>query len=150
LGLGGDMGHGLLSEDMWEAVFPYKSPLTGQTAAEFPKNWWRPTASIPTAPTVLTCHLRSHRRRVHRAKSVDREKVRKAMAATDLDTMYGHVKHDEQNVAEMPVVTSQWVKGEMGNEARTSSPWVRSGDFHFGQALFFLPARNDDAFVRCA
>jgi len=112
--LGGDLGNGLLAEDHWEPSFPFKSSLTGQTAAGLSAEWAK-TGKYPDATLgydmstfdVLADVLT-------RAKSLDREKLRKALSETDLNTMFGHIKYDRRNIAEVPLVVSQWVRGKNG------------------------------------
>jgi hypothetical protein len=46
-----------------------------------------------------------------RAQSIDKEVLRKALADTNLDSICGHVKFKEKNIAVMPSGLIQWVKG---------------------------------------
>ena len=47
-----------------------------------------------------------------RAASLDKKKIRDALAKTDLDTMVGHIKYDKRHICEMPLVSGNWVKGK--------------------------------------
>ena len=47
-----------------------------------------------------------------RAQTLKKDEIRQAIAATDLDTIVGHIKYNDQNFARTPVVAGQWVKGE--------------------------------------
>ena len=96
--LGGDLGNGLISEDLWDPSFQYKSSLTGQTAAQVSAEVGK-TGKFPADSTigfdmstfeVLADVLR-------RAKSVDREKLRVAFTQTNLNTVFGPVKYNDQN-----------------------------------------------------
>jgi len=139
--LGEDMGVGLLSEDMWAATYPYKSALTGQTAAELTADWeeysGKPAdctlgydwSTFEVINDVFT-----------RAKTLDKEKVRQALAETDLDTAYGRIKYDERNISVVPVVTSQWKKGtkfpyEKNIVSNTNFPEIPLSE----EKLFFIP-----------
>ncbi len=51
-----------------------------------------------------------------RAGSLDKNKIRKALAQTDLDTIVGHIKFNKKNFSLTPLVGGQWVKG-------TKWPW---------------------------
>ena len=107
--LGDNLAEGLSSEVWWSPAHPFKSSLTGETAAQlaaaFPQQWAQPLgfvyALFEVAGDVLS-----------RAGSVDKEKVKKAIAATKLDTMVGPVSFDAEHVGRMPLVGGQWTKGE--------------------------------------
>jgi len=43
---------------------------------------------------------------------LDKEKLRAAIAATDMNTIVGPVKYNEQHFSETPLVGGQWVKGK--------------------------------------
>ena len=47
-----------------------------------------------------------------RAQTLDKEKLLKAMAATDLETIGGHVKYKKDNTCVVPSGCLQWVKGK--------------------------------------
>jgi ABC-type branched-subunit amino acid transport system substrate-binding protein len=46
-----------------------------------------------------------------RAQSLDKELIRKAIAATNMDTLAGPTKFEANNTAVTPVGCMQWVKG---------------------------------------
>jgi branched-chain amino acid transport system substrate-binding protein len=107
--IGGDLAEGLSAEVWWSPAHPFKSSLTGETSAElaaaFPQQWAQPLgfvyALFEIAGDVLS-----------RAQSTDKEKVKKALAATKLDTMVGPVQFDDKHVGHTPLVGGQWTKGE--------------------------------------
>jgi branched-chain amino acid transport system substrate-binding protein len=107
--IGPGLAEGLSSEVWWSPAHPFKSSLTGETAAElaaaFPQQWAQPLgfvyALFEIAGDVLA-----------RAQSTDKEKVKKAIAATKLDTMVGPVSFDDKHVGRTPLVGGQWTKGE--------------------------------------
>ena len=74
-----------------------------------------------------------------RAQSVNREKVREALAQTNLNTVYGPIKYDKQHIAEMPVVAAQWVKTKNGWDKRIIATAGFSGIPLAKEKLFFLP-----------
>jgi len=47
-----------------------------------------------------------------RAQTLDKAKVREAIAATNLNTIVGAVKYNSQNYSKTPLVGGQWVKGK--------------------------------------
>ncbi|MCL6477485.1 MAG: ABC transporter substrate-binding protein [Peptococcaceae bacterium] len=111
--LGGDLAQGLSAELWWSPYHPFKSSLTGETAkqlcdayeAENKKQWCSPLgfkyAGIEIAVDVL-----------NRAQSLDKNKIREAIEQTDLSTIVGKIKYNDQHYSETPLVTGQWVKGE--------------------------------------
>ena len=107
--IGPGLAEGLSSEVWWSPAHPFKSSLTGETAAQlaaaFPQQWAQPLgfvyALFEVAGDVLA-----------RAGSTDKEKVKKALAATKLDTMVGPVSFDDKHVGRTPLVGGQWTKGE--------------------------------------
>jgi branched-chain amino acid transport system substrate-binding protein len=111
--LGEGLAEGLSSEVWWSPDHPFKSSLSGETASDlagaFPQQWAQPLgfvyALFEIAGDVLL-----------RAQSTDKEKVRKALAATRLDTIVGPIQFDDKHVGRTPLVGGQWTKG-------TKYPW---------------------------
>jgi branched-chain amino acid transport system substrate-binding protein len=107
--IGPGLAEGLSSEVWWSPAHPFKSSLTGESAAElagaFPQQWAQPLgfvyALFEVAGDVLA-----------RAGTSDKEKVKKALAATKLDTMVGPIQFDDKHVGRTPLVGGQWTKGE--------------------------------------
>lgn len=118
--LGPGLGEGLTTELWWSPYHPFKSSLTGETPKRLCDAWEKETKKQWTPPIgykysgweliydVLT-----------RAKTVNKEKVRNAIAQTKLDTIVGPVKYNEQNFSYTPLVGSQWTKGKKW-------PWVQN------------------------
>jgi len=141
MALGSDLGHGLLREDLWDATFQYTSSLTGQTAAELTREFEAATGKYGDCTIGYDMSTFEVINDVFtRAKSVDREKVRKALAETNIDGIYGHIQYNKQNIAEVPVVVSQWKKGEDGKWGKNI---ISNGAFknisEADEKLFFLP-----------
>ncbi|MGO8719355.1 MAG: ABC transporter substrate-binding protein [Acidobacteriaceae bacterium] len=139
--LGGDLGNGLISEDLWDPSFNYKSSLTGETAAQLSAEVEKAGKS-PTDSTigfdmstfeVLADVLR-------RARSLDREKVRVAFTQTNLNTIFGPVKYDDRDVSVMPVVVAQWTRTKNGGwDKRVIADGGFPGVPLAKEKLFFLP-----------
>ena len=49
---------------------------------------------------------------LRRAQTLDKDTLRRALADTDLDTLQGHTKFTEKNIAITPSGCLQWVKGK--------------------------------------
>jgi branched-chain amino acid transport system substrate-binding protein len=111
--LGEGLAEGLSSEVWWSPAHPFKSSLTGETAAElagaFPQQWSQPLGFVYALFEVAGNALA-------RAASTDKAKVKAALAATKLDTMVGPVSFDDKHVGRTPLVGGQWTKG-------TKYPW---------------------------
>ena len=99
---------GLTSEVMWNPTFNYVSPLTGQNSAQQGANFSAATGQPPstsigydwaTFETIWDV--------MNRAQTLDKEAIRQAFAATDLETSYGRIKY-ENNICLVPVVAGQW------------------------------------------
>ncbi|MEM0050468.1 MAG: ABC transporter substrate-binding protein [Candidatus Bathyarchaeia archaeon] len=130
--LGGDLPLGIMCEWHWSRELPFKSSITGQTASEWADLYEKENnefyqASIGYLHILFEIAVDAFTR----AGSVDKEKVRDAIANTDLNTIFGHIKFKEpippdlqplfanySNVVAMkehwhstPVFIGQWVKG---------------------------------------
>jgi branched-chain amino acid transport system substrate-binding protein len=107
--LGNNLAEGLSSEIWWSPAHPFKSSLTGETASQlataYPKQWSQPLGFVYALFEVAGDV-------VARAQSTDKEKMKKALAATKLDTMVGLVQFDDKHVGRTPLVGGQWTKGE--------------------------------------
>ncbi len=111
--LGGDIGLGTSTEVLWHPAFPFKSSLTGYSAQKLAeayedasgKQWTQPLGGFYLGWEIVADVFR-------RAQTIDKETLRKAIADTNLDTIGGHIKFNEKNVAVTPVGLIQWVKGK--------------------------------------
>ncbi len=113
----GDRGAGLSSEEWWSPDHPFKSGLTGQSAAELCDAFTRATGKQWVQPigfkhAVLEVALDV----LKRAKQVeDPKSIMDAIAATDYQSIVGPVswkKGPVRNVSTTPLVGGQWVKGD--------------------------------------
>ena len=111
--LGPDIGHGLTCEVWWSKHHPYKSSLTGEMPKDICADWetetgrqWTPSIGFKHAGYELVVDT------LKRAGTLDKEALRQAIQATDLDTIIGHIKFDERHVSETPLVNGQWVKSD--------------------------------------
>ena len=113
----GPLGNGMTTEVWWTPAFPFKSSITGQTSREIADQWeseqnrqW--TQPLGYSHSVLEVAIDVLKRS---ADPLDREANREALAATDLDTVVGHINFSGQphkNVCTTPIFGGQWVKGE--------------------------------------
>jgi branched-chain amino acid transport system substrate-binding protein len=113
----GDAGHNLSSEIWWSPSHPFKSSLTGSSAAELAtaytaftgRQWTQP---LGFAHALFEVALDALRRA---GDPHDRQAITDAVAATDLQTIVGPVRWGGEgpfrNVAKTPLVGGQWRAG---------------------------------------
>ena len=113
----GDRGIGLSSEEWWSPNHPFKSGLTGQSAADLcaaytkatGKQWVQPIGFKHALLEVAIDILK-------RCKDVkDPKAIVDAMAATNYQSIVGPVNFQTgpvKNVSTTPLVGGQWVKGK--------------------------------------
>jgi branched-chain amino acid transport system substrate-binding protein len=111
--LGGDLANGLTTEIWWSRYHPYKSSLTGETPMELCNAWTKETGKQWNKPVGLTYGgYEIAFDIIKRAQTLDKEKIRDAIAKTDLMTVFGPIKFNEKHYCEIPLVGGQWVKGK--------------------------------------
>jgi len=111
--LGGDLPLGITTEVWWTPYHPFKSSLTGESAQELCDAWTKETGKQWSAPLGFKyAALEIAADVLKRAQSLDKNKIRAALAEIQLTTMVGPIKYNEQHYSETPVVGGQWVKGE--------------------------------------
>ncbi|MBN9016022.1 MAG: ABC transporter substrate-binding protein [Rhizobiales bacterium] len=113
----GPLGNGMSSEVWWTPAFPFKSSLTGETSQQLADQWEADTKKQWTQPLGYSHALLEVAIDVLKRASdpTNRESVRDAVAATDLESLVGHIKFDgavHKNVCKTPIFGGQWVKGE--------------------------------------
>ena len=115
----GELGDGMSTEVWWTPQHPFKSSLTGATAAAFAteytreakKQWTQPLGFIHALFEVGVDALK-------RSSSLDdKSAVVAAIKATNLNTIVGPIswaKGPVPNVTKTPLVGGQWVRGKGG------------------------------------
>ena len=111
--LGGNLPNGLTTEVWWSPYHPFKSSLTGETAKDLCDAWTKETGKAWTQPIGFKyAGFEIAADALKRAKTLEKNKLREAIARTQLDTMVGPIKYNEKNYSETPLVGGQWVKGK--------------------------------------
>ena len=120
----GEAGHNLSSEVWWSAQHPFKSSLTGQSAADLAADFTAKTSRPWTQPIGFVHSLFEMASNVMGRVSdvTDADAVAAAIAATDLDTMVGKIAWSganlppfaAANVAKTPLVGGQWRRKDDG------------------------------------
>jgi branched-chain amino acid transport system substrate-binding protein len=113
----GELGDGLTTEVWWSPWHPFKSTITGIDAKglcaayedQTKKQWTQPLGFSHALFEIALDALK-------RSKSTERNAIRDAVAATNMNTIVGPVKWGGQgpfrNVSKTPLVLGQWVKGK--------------------------------------
>jgi branched-chain amino acid transport system substrate-binding protein len=112
----GDLGERLSTEVWWTPTHPFKSSLTGASAAELANAYEKGTGKQWTQPIGFGHALfEVAADTLKRSKSIDNKgAIRDALAATNLNTIVGPLawgKGPVKNVAKTPLVGGQWTKG---------------------------------------
>jgi branched-chain amino acid transport system substrate-binding protein len=111
--LGGNLANGLTTEIWWSRYHPYKSSITGETPMELCNAWTKETGKQWNKPVGLTYGgYEMAFDAIKRAQTLDKEKIRDAIAKMDLMTIFGPIKFNEKHYCEIPLVGGQWVKGK--------------------------------------
>jgi branched-chain amino acid transport system substrate-binding protein len=120
----GEAGHNLSSEVWWSNTHPFKSSLTGQSAADLAADFTAKTNRPWTQPIGFVHSLFEVASNVMGRVSdvTDADGIAAAIAATDLDTMVGKVAWNGEgvpdfaktNVTKTPLVGGQWRRKEDG------------------------------------
>jgi branched-chain amino acid transport system substrate-binding protein len=112
----GDRGAGLSSEEWWSPDHPFKSSLTGQSAAQLCEAFSKATGRQWVQPIGFKHALLEVALDVlKRTKTIDEPKsIMDAIAATDYQSIVGPVSWKNgpvKNVSTTPLVGGQWEKG---------------------------------------
>lgn len=114
----GDLADGLITEVWWNRDFPFSSSITGWSSAQLADDYQANCDSAVTVvpPTVGYKHANIEILYdiLKRAGSLELDAINAAAAATDLNTVVGHVAFNADHVSVMSCVTGQWVLDEDG------------------------------------
>ena len=125
--LGGDLGLGLSTEIPWHPSFPFKSSLGGYNSkvlaekyeAATGKQWTEPLGFSYAGYEILADVFK-------RSKTLKKDILRNALAATDLNTIMGRIQFDDKNTSKLPTGGMQWIKG---NKFKYDSRLVTAGNW---------------------
>lgn len=115
----GAAGNGMSTEVWWTPSFPYRSSLTGQSAADFAADWEKSTGNQWTQPLGYAHALWEVG--LHALKTAsdpfDRKAVRDAIQVTNIDTIVGKVDFKNspiKSVAKTALAGGQWKRTAAG------------------------------------
>ncbi|MDB5600246.1 MAG: transporter substrate-binding protein [Xanthobacteraceae bacterium] len=131
----GARGNGLSSEIWWTPHHPFKSGLTGQSAAQLAEAYTAATKRPWTQPIGFQHALFEVAiDTLKRAKAVDPKSILAALTSTDYKSIVGPIKWSGQpvkNVSKTPLVAGQWQrkndKFELVITANKSAPEIPAG-----------------------
>jgi branched-chain amino acid transport system substrate-binding protein len=131
----GARGNGLSSEIWWTPHHPFKSGLTGQSAAQLAEAYTAATKRPWTQPLGFQHALFEVAiDTLKRAKAVDPKSILAALTATDYKSIVGPIKWSGQpvkNVSKTPLVAGQWQrrndKFELVITANKPAPEIPAG-----------------------
>ena len=112
-----DSGQGLCTEVNWSFEYPYKSGLTGQTAAQLCAQWeeetgkqWTQAIGHKHALFEVAIDV------LKRTKNIDSpQSIRDAILTTNYNSIVGHLQwtgEPTKNVCKTPLCSGQWVRGK--------------------------------------
>ncbi|HME45372.1 MAG TPA: ABC transporter substrate-binding protein [Syntrophorhabdales bacterium] len=111
--IGGNLPNGLTTCVWWSPYHPFKSSIAGYGAKALCDAWTEKTGRQWTQIigfTYATFEVAADA--LKRAGTLDKEKIRQALAQTDLKTIVGPIKFGKENYAKTPMVGGQWAKGK--------------------------------------
>lgn len=114
--LGGTLGQGLTSEVWWSPYNAYKSSLTAESSKDlcdaFTKETgkqWTPVLGFNYAGIEIVGDV------LKRTQSLNKEQIMQTIGQTDLETMVGHIKYNEEHYSTTPLMGGQWTQGKDGS-----------------------------------
>lgn len=115
----GELANGLITEVWWNRDFPYSSSIHGWSSAQLADDYLEHyDAALTMAPASVGykhANVEILYDILKRAGSLQLDAVNAAAAATDLDTVVGHVSFNDDHVSIMSCVTGQWIMNEDGS-----------------------------------
>jgi len=115
MAIGADLMDGLAGEVWWSPTHPFKSALTGLTPKDLADKYLADTGRKITQP--MGCKYTTFEILadvLSRTASLDKNDIIASLAATDLDTVFGHVKYNSDHYSLTPLTGGQWRKNSSG------------------------------------
>ena len=140
-----DLIDGATCEVWWSPWHPFTSSLTGSTCAQLATAYEKQTGVGWSAPMGYKyAGMEIVVDALTRAASLDPVKIRDAIAATDLDTIVGHIKYDQTtHVAPTPIVGGQWKLDSTGKAVELRIVYNQNHPNIPTNATLTLPSQGD-------
>ena len=105
------VGDGVVSEVWWTPNHPFSSSLSGQTSAEIGDVWMELTGDTyaPATAGYDYANIEILYNVLSRAGTSSAADIVAAAAATDFDSVIGHISYNEEHVSIQPLITGQWI-----------------------------------------
>jgi branched-chain amino acid transport system substrate-binding protein len=117
----GKYANGIFTQQYWDERAPLKDKFFGTAKAfaeYYRKNFTRPIAyHVCAGAACIITYIAA----MQRAGSLDPAKVRDALAATDLDTLYGHIKFTPDGDGD-PVLLGPWMAQVQKGDVEVLAP----------------------------
>ena len=113
-----ELADGLITEVWWSGDFPYYSSLNGWSSAQLAQDYLEQYPQLSLAPPTVGykhANVEILYDILQRAGSLELSAINEAAAATDLDTIVGHVSFNEDHISLMSCVAGQWIRQEDGS-----------------------------------
>jgi branched-chain amino acid transport system substrate-binding protein len=96
--LDGNLPNGLTTEVSWGPYHPFKFSLTAESAKDLCDAWTKAKGKAWSQPIGFKyAGFEIAADAIKRTKALNKEKLRDAIARTDLHTIVGHIKYNEKN-----------------------------------------------------
>jgi branched-chain amino acid transport system substrate-binding protein len=117
----GKYANGIFTQQYWDERAPLKDKFFGSAKAfaeYYRKNFTRPIAyHVSAGAACITTFIEA----MQRASSLEPAKVRDALAATDIDTQYGHIRFTPDGDGD-PVLLGPWMAQVQKGEVEVLAP----------------------------
>jgi branched-chain amino acid transport system substrate-binding protein len=111
LAIGADLMDGLCAEVWWSPNHPYKSDLTGVSAAELAELYNKETGREITQPMGYKyASMELAITALQNATSLEREDIRKGIESISVTTIVGPISYNEDHYGITPLAGGQWQK----------------------------------------
>lgn len=115
------LANGIMTEVWWQPNYPFTSAVTGEASQTIGDAYLADTGrNMPQPAGYAYAALELAINAFQKAGTLDKEKVRDALAATDLDTIVGPIKYDQEMMGltygDTVIAGGQWQQQEDGTE----------------------------------
>jgi branched-chain amino acid transport system substrate-binding protein len=111
--IGPELMDGLTGEVWWSPVHPYTSAITGKTPKDLSEGYLADTGRPITQPMGFKYgSIEVAIDALTRAGALDPDSINAAIAATDLDSIVGHVKYNAEHYSTISLTGGQWINDD--------------------------------------
>lgn len=132
---------GITTEIWWSPIAPYTSQLFNLSASDLGA-WYEETTGETCSAVIgyKYANMEIAIDALQRAESLDPQALRDAIAATDLDTIIGHIKYNDQQYSEPMLLGGQWTQDADGKWVQNIIDNTNNTDVPLSETPFaYLP-----------